>query len=154
LMYKQAIVLSLKSPAQDLALAESYCKRADRLVNVLGGNQGGLLDFQCRLAPPIVKLFKTCAEKPDNVEEKRTALVELRVALENLRDKWKNNDHRDYLEFLMFASKILVDEAIDSDRYETLADSEMLLSFCRRTLRGGSGESLRYLRPYYDAVMG
>jgi hypothetical protein len=149
LMYKQAIVLSLRSPAQDIPLAVSYCKRAETLA----GNQGGLLDFQRKLAPPIVNLFKTCADKPDCLESKRAALAKLRGAVEELREKWKYNDHRDYLEFLMFASKILVDEAIDADRYETLADSEMLLGFCRRALRGGSGESLPYLRPYYDAVM-
>ena len=70
-----------------------------------------------------------------------------------MREKWKNNDHGDHLEFFLFASKILVDKSIDADRYETLTDAEMLLGFCRRALRGGSHESLRYLRPYYDAVM-
>jgi hypothetical protein len=101
----------------------------------------------------IVELFRTCNEKPNCLESKRAALKKLRGAIEGLRERWKDNDHRDYLEFLMFAGKILLDEAVDMDRYDTLTDSEMLLGFCRRALRGGAGESLRYLRPYYDAVM-
>jgi hypothetical protein len=140
--------------AQDIPLAISCCKRAHALLaDPLPGNQAGLLEFQRQLAPEIVNLFKTCADKPGCVESKRAALGSLRNAVEQLRDRWKSNDHRDYLEFLMFASKILVDEAIDGDRYETLTDAEMLLGFCRRALRGGSRESLPYLRPYYDAVM-
>lgn len=153
LLYKQAIVLSLRSPAQDIPLAVSYCRRAEKLAESLVGNQGSLLDCQRKLTPPIVDLFQTCADKPDCLENKRAALAKLRGAVQELREKWKNNDHRDFLEFLLFANKILVEEAIDADRYESLMDSEMLLGFCRRALRGDSRDPMRYLRPYYDTVM-
>ena len=86
LMYKQAIVLSLESPAQDIPLAHSYCKRAQALVDrpgALDGNQASLLDFPRTLAPLIVNLFKTCADKPECLESKRAALAKLAAQLKS-----------------------------------------------------------------------
>jgi hypothetical protein len=153
LMYKQAMVLSLRSPAQDIPLAVSYCQQAEMLRTSLVGSQMALLDFQSKLAPAIVGVYRVCAEKPDSAESKRAALAKLRGAIEELREQWKNNDKRDYLEFLMFASKVLLDEGIDADRYETLMDCEMLLGFCRRALLSNTRETLSYLRPYFDTAM-
>jgi hypothetical protein len=153
LLYEQAVVLSLRSSIQDLSLAAAYRKKADSVAALLDGAQANLLEMQSKLAPPIVELYCVCADTPDCLQSRRDALAKLRCAIQGLREKSKSNDRRDCVEFLMFASRILLDEGIDADRYETLMDSEMLLGFCRRALLCGTGECLRYLRPYYDAVM-
>ena len=56
---------------------------------------------------------------------------------------------RDELEYLLFAARFLVDRR-DSDPYVRYNDTQLLLGLCRM-VRGTKGETLRYLRRFYDA---
>lgn len=152
LLYKTALALSLKSSLQDGSLAEAYCQEASELLGRPDSTQAKPLDFYRQLTPAIVALFQA-SDARGTLETKRTALKSLRTAIEELREQWRANDNRDHLELLMFATKILIEEGIEADRFETAMDTEMLISFCHRALRNKNVEALRYLRPYYDTVM-
>jgi hypothetical protein len=86
-------------------------------------------------------------------ERKSLALSQLREAVKTVRASTNQNTQRDTLEMLMFASRILVERAVDSDPYRTLEDTELLLGLCRKALLAKTDEPLAYLRPYYDTVV-
>ncbi len=76
------------------------------------------------------------------------------------RDEVGQYPHRDQLEILLFATKVLLEHGNEQNRFQNLEDSYLLLTFCRIALnpyqfedRRYATESTAYLRPYYDAVM-
>jgi hypothetical protein len=155
LMFKQALVLSLPhSSIQDLDLARAYCKQAAELAASLPPEDARRIEFGTRLTPAIVALFQTSGEgKTEAGKDKRGRLEELRGVLESLRHAWLGRRLREHLELLAFGGKVLVEECTEADRYETLQDTETLLSLCRVMLHGKGEETRTWLRPYYDAVM-
>lgn len=58
---------------------------------------------------------------------------------------------RDELEYLLFAAKFLTLRR-DLDEYTRYSDAHRLLGICRM-VRSTKGETLHYLRPYYDAAI-
>jgi hypothetical protein len=172
LLYRLAISLSLPSTIQDVPLALEYCREAQALrqeQKIESFEVSGTLGL---IAEAIVNVY---AEKnsgvsllppknlaPETMEKQVSALANLRKTIRSLRDELNGNVHRDQLEALLLATKVLTDEDSDSDRYHLSEDAELMLYFCRiilpkssesSNLRYAKQDSGAYLRSYFDTVM-
>ena len=158
LLYKIALSLSLPSPAQDTKLARAYCDEATKLrdkLKIRPVEPDGTLGV---LSEAIVRLFNESLDP----SSKAKALANLREQIHKLCDELRANMHRDQLETLLLATKVLSDQVLDDDRYHLTEDSEMLLYLCRLILPRATSTKLSfemrsetgaYLNPYYDTVM-
>lgn len=171
LLYRLAIALSLPSSIQDVPLAMEYCREAEGIrkdQKIRSIEVSGTIGL---IAEAIVKVYaernqvtalspnkeqNPPAEKPEN------ALAHLRKTIRDLSDELNGNPHRDQLEALLLATKVLTDEVPDNDRYHLTEDAELMLYFCRLILPKSSNltdqryakqDSSAYLRSYYDTVM-
>ncbi len=160
LLYKQALALSLPSKVQDVALASEYCREAAELrkaQHIRSIEVNGTLGL---IAEAVVAVF---AEKENTAPAKdMDALGLLRTAIREQCDELNGNLHRDQLETLLLATKVLADEVPDSDRFHLAEDSELLLHLCHLVLPKSSSLSARrerrqdagaYLRSYFDTVL-
>jgi hypothetical protein len=165
LMHKQALVLCMTSAYQDLDLAEANHKQALALEENLGEEQKKRLELPRRLCAALLAVFKACKagkERSDD-EERRAAtrpdrgkaLAELRKTIDGLEDAMSGNDiRRDHLEYLLFASRLLVQEGMGCrSRWELQEDVELLLRLCRTVLYKRAEQLPRYLRQYYDTAI-
>ncbi len=149
--YRQALALALPSPAQDAELAADCCAAAEKLYEQAA--KPGELNYHHVLVPALVGLFAVPAKKAEP-EARARKLASLRQAIVALRAEISENANRDQLEFLMFASKLLIEEGLESDsRFLMLQDAERLQGFCRKVLHGRNNETASYLRPYYETVL-
>ncbi len=158
LLYKLSLALSIPSIAQDITLASAYSQEAGQLrakLKIRPDEPDGTLGL---VTEAIVAVFALPNDSPTQV----AALDKLRLQIQELRDILRGNVHRDQLEVLLLASKVLVDQVADEDRYHLAEDVELLLYFCRQILPRSSStpgdahpqqETCSYLRPYYDTAM-
>ncbi|WP_419194969.1 caspase family protein [Novipirellula herctigrandis] len=162
LLYKTALALALPSEVQDTEMAVEMCKRADTLFEV--DDQAriatGLYWALGKLATPMVAVLNQKACFNDETVACDQPAIDLRTAILDSRDVLGQHPHRDQLEILLFASKILLEHSPNSNRFTIAEDSDLLLSFCRLALASyrfddvlAQSESKAYLRPYYDSVM-
>jgi tetratricopeptide (TPR) repeat protein len=172
LLYRLAITLSLPSTIQDVPLALEYCREAETLrrdQKIESFEVSGTLGL---IAEAIVNVY---AEKkagvvllphnnvaPETMEKPAGALANLRKTISSLRDELNGSIHRDQLEALLLATKVLTDEDSDTDRYHLAEDAELMMYFCRiilpksaesADLRYTKQDSSAYLRSYFDTVM-
>jgi tetratricopeptide (TPR) repeat protein len=169
LLYRLAIALSLPSTIQDVPLALEYCREAQALrkeQKIESIEVSGTLGL---IAEAIVKVYAEKspntampALKDPNAAPAENALATLRKTIRSLSDELNGNIHRDQLEALLLATKVLTDEVPDSDRYHLVEDAELMLHFCRiilpksseaSDLRYVKQDSSAYLRSYFDTVM-
>lgn len=175
LLYRQALALAIPSSIQDVEHARQLCNQA---VEVLKGDQAkrsSALESLERLAPALIRIFEIDAEKAADKDPCSVRLACLRSAISEINLQGGRSLHRDQLELLLFSAKVLVDQDLLSqergaNRFQTQQDGNLLMALCRKTLMRGvteipsdqpesessriqDGESLRYLRPYYDTVM-
>jgi len=162
LLYKRALALCLPSDCQDIELARAYCAEASDLYKKNGATAGALIRTLSELCPPIVGLYELDSDTLGDDATRAEALMTLRTTILKLRGNVGQNIHRDQLELLLFAGRILVEALPTDDRYHMTEDAELLLSLCRFALpknaesevgEVGRQETREYLRPYYDAVM-
>jgi tetratricopeptide (TPR) repeat protein len=158
LLYKLSLALSIPSVAQDITLASAYSQEAGELrakLKIRPDEPDGTLGL---VTEAIVAVFAL----PNDSPTQAAALDKLRLQIHELRDLLRSNVHRDQLEVLLLASKILVDHVPDVDRYHLSEDVELLLYFCRQILPRSSSslgdahpqqETCSYLRAYYDTAM-
>lgn len=172
LLYRLAIALSLPSSIQDVPLALEYCREAQAIRKAqsirpieVNGTVGLIAEAIVKVyaernqldpLPPLKDQKAEPAEKPEN------ALASLRKTIRELSDELNGNPHRDQLEALLLATKVLTDEVPNTDRYHLTEDAELLLYFCRLILPKSSNtsdfrytkqDSSAYLRSYFDTVM-
>jgi len=160
-LYKLALVLGKRSIYQDLELALGCLKEGDRLCKELNEKEKLTLSYHSKLAHAIVDLMNESPlveTRGDDMATKKegyiTALSVLRKVIEDLRPQLQSYIHRDNLEVLLLASKILITEDLGKgDRYTLLADSEILLVLCRHAMRSDPLETQHYLRHYFDTAI-
>lgn len=160
LLYKTAIAISMPSEYQDTEMALEMCKQADAIfefdenARVATGQYWAL----GKLTTPMVSLLN---QKACKIDTGCSALAtKLREVILSCRDILGQQTHRDQLEILLFAAKVLLEYGPMENRFILAEDSDLLLKFCRLALQSyrfdgylGRSESQAYLRPYYDAVM-
>lgn len=164
LLFKLSLALSIPSTAQDLELAGAYCREATELrkkLKVRPADAEGTLGL---VSEAVVGVFAKSAKSLTvaSAEVEADALSNLRRQIHALCDELRGSLHRDQLETLLLATKVLVDQVPAEDRYHLAEDSELLLYLCRLILPRGSAtpgnEHLRqetgsYLHAYYDTAM-
>lgn len=166
LLYKQALALSLPSPFSDHELALQMCQVADEIYRSSEGKTGGLFDALGTLTTLCVQACEETTESKAASTRSTSAQDELRDCILEYRDKVGTTPHRDQLELCLFASDILLKYAGQRTKYQTLADADLLLSFCRIALESYQGsddsdspeqqevsDAVKYLRPYFDTAM-
>ena len=86
---------------------------------------------------------------------KSQALEELRKTIDGMLEASAGSDiQRDELEYLLFASRLLVKEGVGCrSRWHMQEDVEMLLRLCRTVLYKRAEQLPRYLRQYYDVAV-
>ena len=161
LLYKQVLALSRKSAFQDLELAAGYLREAEALYKVLGDEQQQRLDCYRKVATALHNMahaINFADDEPGVPMARRgkrlAATAELRTVITELRPQLNRTIHRDHLELLLFACQSLIseDHAV-ADRYQLLADAELLLLLCRHAMRSEPLVTQRYLRHYFDSVI-
>lgn len=161
LLYKNAIALAMPDTLiQDTDLAMEMCLRADKIFTPHADDAKGLYWALGSLTTKIVALLHNADRSGSLDYESLSPREELRAAILKCRDEVGQYPHRDQLEILLFATKILLEQGNEQNRFQKLEDSDLLLTFCRIALnpyqfedRRNPTESTNYLRPYYDAVM-
>lgn len=166
LLYKQALTLSLPSPSTDHELAMQMCQVADEIYRSSEGKTDGLLDALGTLTTLCVQACEETTESKSALTQSTGAQAKLRDCILAYRDKVGTTPHRDQLELCLFASDILLKYAGQRTKYQTIADADLLLSFCRIALESYEGpndsyplerekvsDAVRYLRPYFDTAM-
>ncbi|QDV68062.1 Caspase domain protein [Rosistilla carotiformis] len=166
LLYKQALALSLPSPFTDHELAMQMCHVADEIYLSSEGKTGGLFDALGTLTTLCVQACEETTESKTASARSTSAQDKLRDCILAYRDKVGTTPHRDQLELCLFASDILLKYAGQRNKYQTLADADLLLSFCRIALESYQGsddsdsperqevsDAVKYLRPYFDTAM-
>ncbi|EMI17366.1 secreted protein containing Peptidase C14, caspase catalytic domain protein [Rhodopirellula maiorica SM1] len=166
LLYKQALALSLPSPFTDHELAMQMCQVADEIYRSSEGKTGGLFDALGTLTTLCVQACEETTESKTVLARSTSAQDKLRDCILAYRDKVGTTPHRDQLELCLFASNILLKYAGQRNKYQTLADADLLLSFCRIALESYQGsdgtdsperqevsDAVKYLRPYFDTAM-
>ncbi|GAA4469632.1 caspase family protein [Novipirellula rosea] len=166
LLYKQALALSLPSSFTDHELANQMCEVADKIYLPRKDKAGGLLDALGTLTTLCVRACEQSAKAKSTGGSELTAQNDLRECILAYRDKVGTTPHRDQLELCLFASDVLLKHAGSRSKYQTLADADLLLSFCRIALDSyqASGnddpeqdnqvsDAVKYLRPYFDTAM-
>lgn len=166
LLYKQALALSLPSTFTDHELANQMCEVADKIYLPQKEKAGGLLDAVGTLTTLCVRACEQTAKKGTTNGSELTDQNNLRECILAYRDKVGTTPHRDQLELCLFASDILLNHAGSRNKYQTLADADLLLSFCRVALDSYQATSndepeqefqvsdaVKYLRPYFDTAM-
>jgi hypothetical protein len=162
LLYKTALALSLPSPVQDTEMAIEMCQHADEIFRQHEDAKitNGLYWTLGKLTTAIVGVLNQAACL-ESEEIPCTELAEtLRAVILECRDTLGQYPHRDQLEIMLFASKVLLQNAAVKSRFQHCEDADLLLSLCRLGLgayrydeEDSRSESRAYLRPYYDAVM-
>ena len=111
------------------------------------------------IANAIVKVFahqspEESAKDPDaSAEKPLTALANLRKTIRDISDELNGNLHRDQLEVLLLAAKVLAEQDQDNDCYNLAEDSELLLYFCRLILpKSSSIADLRYNKQRFERL--
>lgn len=177
LLYRLSLSLALPSKSQDVELASEFCREACELrsaAKIRSVEVNGTLGL---VAEAVVKVFaekeglvresaasesKSETATPSPAAKNLTALANLRKTIRDLCDELNGNLHRDQLETLLLATKVLADEVPDQDRYHLAEDSELLLYLCRLVLPKGSAqgdiryrrqEAGAYLHAYFDTVL-
>ncbi|MFO0819322.1 MAG: caspase family protein [Pirellulales bacterium] len=174
LLFKQALALATPSSAQDVAHAEFLCQEAQDWLNQSTGATPPPLATLAALTPAIVRAYSTPQDedRPSTDKAAQQSLSDLRQAIAAWSELDGQTLHRDQLELLLFASRILVERGDSLGKYQALRDTDHLLAFCRQTLsRGdvarssaggaygdtlnlsGGREARTYLRPYYDSIL-
>ena len=163
LLYKTALALAMPSPVQDTDLAMEICEKADATFAEHEEEKiaTGLYWTLGKLTTAIVKVLNQNECVSVEGEEPCPKLSEsLRTAILDCRDELGQHPHRDQLEILLFASKVLLEQSPVKSRFQRGEDADLLLSFCRLALgayrfetSSQKTESQAYLRPYYDSVM-
>jgi hypothetical protein len=154
LLCKQAIALCLSQDARDVPLAQRLIKEARSVAPRDSKDQPSSVTFLAQVANCIAQCFEEedCQAK---------LLGELRDAVQTHRQRFGSFIVRDDLEIMMFATKVLIQRELQlheggrlQDRFQLSDDSRLLLEFCRLVQRTEypAPETLKYLRPYYDAV--
>lgn len=175
LLFKQALAVAIPSPSQDVSYAEFLCQEAQTLLNDSSGAISPPLATLAALTPAVVHAYSVAWDDEGNRADSAAAAKSL-DDLRRVIATWSELDgqtlHRDQLELLLFASRILVERGDSLGKYQALRDTDHLLTFCRQTLsRGdvarssaggshseaptlsGGREARNYLRPYYDAIL-
>lgn len=160
LLYKNAIGLAMPSRIQDTELASEMCQKADEIYAQHSETANGLYWALGNLTTKTVSLLHHANKPMESLDNQINPRETLRDAILMCRDQVGQYPHRDQLEILLFASKVLLEHGNEQNRFQRQEDSDLLLSFCRIALnpyRFEEGrtatESTAYLRPYYDAVM-
>ena len=166
LLYKQALALSLPSSITDHNLAKQMCKVADQIYLSNKNKASGLFDALGTLTTLCVQACEQTANSKSTEALELAAQKKLRDCILSYRDKVGTTPHRDQLELCLFASDILVKHAGNRSTYQTLADVDLLLSFCRIALDSYQStktddpeqtfqvsDAVKFLRPYYDTAM-
>jgi len=164
LLYKQSLALSLPSSIQDTELALELCERADKVYQQERETAGGLWQALGQLTTRTVQLLDESVRKEqESSTHKSNAADDLRRTILAYRDEIGRTPHRDQLELCLFASNVLLMHAGKKSKYQTSADADLLLGFCRLALSTQEqvessaavavSESRDYLRPYFDSVM-
>ncbi|TWU25270.1 Caspase domain protein [Novipirellula galeiformis] len=162
LLYKTALAQAMPSDIQDTQMAIEMCARADAMFELDEKEKiaTGLYWALGKLTTPMVAVLdqKACSTDGEVPCEKPASA--LKDAILAARDKLGQHPHRDQLEILLFASRVLLEHSATQNRFAIAEDSDLLLSFCRLALASYHfdgdtvrSESTAYLRPYYDAVM-
>lgn len=186
LLYRRALALCLPSDAQDVNLAQAYCAEASELREALKIRSIEVNGTLGEVTEAIVAVFaeekdaqpaEAAAREPvagervprDMVmadlsvvsKKELTALKALRATIRRQCDLLDGNLHRDQLETLLLATRVLAEQVPLDDRFHLSEDSELLLYLCRQVLPKSGGESSRYrrqeaghyLHPYFDTVL-
>lgn len=171
LLSKRALSLSLPSPYQDAQLAQAYCREAVSLQKEHLKTVAGVERTLSEITPALIALYASpdrnaspaTATERDGEAAEDTARESLRKVILEARNRIGQNIHRDQLELLLFASRNLLEQIPESERFHLAEDAETLLSLCRLALPHHIGraaglaeyhqESREYLRPFYDAVL-
>lgn len=160
LLYKNAIALAMPSRIQDTELAAEMCLKADEIYAKHSETANGLYWALGNLTSKIVSLLHHDNRPMDSLVAGEIPRECLRETILRCRDEVGQFPHRDQLEILLFATKVLLEHGGEPNRFQKQEDSSLLLSFCRIALNPykfeegrSASESTAYLRPYYDAVM-
>lgn len=181
LLYRWALALALPSKVQDVDLAKSYCQEASELRKALKIRSIEVNGTLGEITEAIVAVFAEKDERPREAaagesvprdmvmadltlvsKKELTALAELRATIRRQCDDLNGNLHRDQLETLLLATKVLAEEVPADDRFHLSEDSELLLYLCRLVLPKSAGEgdtryrrqeAGHYLHPYFDTVL-
>jgi hypothetical protein len=155
LLYKRAIAISLESRSQDLGLAGFLEKEAAAIIKDKPVSDS--LQFMKVLATSIRTFFEC-----PSILQRQELLAKLRAAIVKRRKQCDTQIERDDLEALVFSAglllewqELLLNKGELKDSYLMGNDATLLFELCgmARQTTTPDPDTLKYLRPYYDAVL-